>query len=66
MSNGLLAGKRGLVMGVANDKSIAWACAQACAAEGASLKFNYVGDALEKTCGQAPRCSYARRHDVFV
>jgi len=52
MSNGLLAGKRGLVMGVANDKSIAWACAQACAAEGAELKFNYVGDALEKRVGK--------------
>ncbi len=52
MSNGLLAGKRGLVMGVANDKSIAWACAQACAAQGAELKFNYVGDALEKRVGK--------------
>ncbi len=52
MPNGLLAGKRGLVMGVANDKSIAWACAQACAAQGAALKFNYVGDALEKRVGK--------------
>ncbi|HRK36316.1 MAG TPA: enoyl-ACP reductase [Candidatus Hydrogenedentes bacterium] len=48
MSNGLLAGKRGVVLGVANEKSIAWGCAQACAAQGASLAFNYLGDALEK------------------
>jgi enoyl-[acyl-carrier protein] reductase I len=52
MASGLLKGKRGLIMGVANDKSIAWACAQACAAEGAALKFNYVGDALEKRVGK--------------
>lgn len=45
---GLLEAKRGLVFGVANDKSIAWSCAQACAAEGASLMFSYVGEALEK------------------
>lgn len=52
MGNGILAGKRGLVMGVANDKSIAWACAQACAAQGAELKFNYVGEALQKRVGK--------------
>lgn len=45
---GLLEGKRGLVFGVANDKSIAWSCAEACAAEGAELMFSYVGEALEK------------------
>jgi enoyl-[acyl-carrier protein] reductase I len=43
MSQGLLTGKRGLVLGVANEKSIAWACAQACARQGASLAFNYLG-----------------------
>ncbi|MCP4640134.1 MAG: enoyl-ACP reductase [bacterium] len=48
MSNGLLEGKRGIVLGVANDKSIAWACAKACAAQGASLAFSYQGDALKK------------------
>ncbi|GMW00068.1 MAG: enoyl-[acyl-carrier-protein] reductase [NADH] FabI [Candidatus Hydrogenedentota bacterium] len=48
MAEGILAGKRGVVMGVANEKSIAWACAQACAAQGASLIFNYLGEALEK------------------
>ena len=47
MITGLLAGKRGIVLGVANDKSIAWACAQACAEAGASLLFNYLGP-LEK------------------
>ena len=48
MSTGLLEGKRGVVLGVANEKSIAWACAQACAAQGATLAFNYLGDALER------------------
>lgn len=48
MPDALLAGKRGAVLGVANDKSIAWACAQACAAHGATLAFNYPGEALEK------------------
>lgn len=45
---GLMAGKRGLVMGVANDKSIAWGIAQALAREGAELAFSYLGEALEK------------------
>lgn len=44
---GLLTGKRGVIMGVANEKSIAWACAQACAAQGAELAFSYLGP-LEK------------------
>ena len=48
MTNGLLAGKRGLIMGLANDKSIAWGIAQACAAQGAELAFSYQGDALLK------------------
>ncbi|MEY4066581.1 MAG: hypothetical protein RIR26_2789 [Pseudomonadota bacterium] len=48
MAGGLLEGKRGIVFGVANNKSLAWACAQACAAEGASLMFNYLGAAQEK------------------
>ena len=48
MAAGLMAGKRGLVMGVANDKSIAWAIAQACAEQGAELAFTYQGDALKK------------------
>ena len=43
----LLAGKRGLVMVVANDKSIAWGIAKACADAGAELAFSYQGDALK-------------------
>ncbi|TVQ57682.1 MAG: enoyl-[acyl-carrier-protein] reductase FabI [Rhodobacteraceae bacterium] len=45
---GLMAGRRGLVMGVANDKSIAWAIARACADQGADLAFTFQGEALEK------------------
>lgn len=44
----LMKGKRGLVMGVANDRSIAWGIASALAAEGASLAFSYQGDAFGK------------------
>src|SRR5262249_663272 len=44
--SGLMAGKRGLVMGVANDHSIAWGIAQTLAAHGADLAFSYQGDAL--------------------
>jgi len=43
-----MAGKRGLVMGVANDRSIAWGIAQAARAQGAELAFTYQGEALEK------------------
>ena len=46
--NGLLAGKRGLIMGVANDKSIAWAIARTCRDAGADLAFTYQGDALHR------------------
>lgn len=48
MSNELMAGKRGLIMGLANDKSIAWGIAKACADAGAELAFSYQGDALLK------------------
>ncbi len=44
----LMAGKRGLIMGVANDRSIAWGIARACAAQGAELAFTYQGEALAK------------------
>jgi enoyl-[acyl-carrier protein] reductase I len=44
----LMRGKRGLVMGVANDKSIAWGIAQQLAKQGAELAFTYQGEALEK------------------
>ncbi len=45
-STGLMAGKRGLIMGVANNHSIAWGIAKALAAQGAELAFTYQGDAL--------------------
>jgi enoyl-[acyl-carrier protein] reductase I len=48
MSSGLMSGKRGLVLGVANDHSIAWGIAKALAAEGAELGFTYQGEALGK------------------
>ncbi len=44
----LMRGKRGLVMGVANNRSIAWGIARSCAAQGAELAFTYQGDALKK------------------
>ena len=45
---GLMAGKRGLIMGVANNRSIAWGIAKACAMQGASLALTYQGDAFKK------------------
>ena len=45
---GVLTGKRGLVMGVANERSIAWGIAKACAEAGAELAFTYQGDAFGK------------------
>ncbi len=47
-SSALMAGKRGLIMGVANDRSIAWGIAKAARAHGAELAFTYQGEALEK------------------
>jgi enoyl-[acyl-carrier protein] reductase I len=48
MMAGLMAGKRGLIMGVANDRSLAWGIAKALNAHGAELAFSYQGEALEK------------------
>ena len=48
MKTGLMSGKRGLVMGVANDHSIAWGIAKALAGEGAELAFTFQNDALGK------------------
>jgi len=45
---GLLEGKKGLILGIANGKSIAWGITQACQREGAELGFNYLGEMLEK------------------
>ena len=47
-SQSLMTGKRGLVMGVANDRSIAWGIAAALSAQGAELAFTYQGEALER------------------
>ncbi len=46
--SGLLKGKRGIVLGVANNRSIAWGIAKSCHEAGAELAFTYQGDALEK------------------
>ncbi len=48
VKSGLMSGRRGLVMGVANDHSIAWGVAQALAAQGAELAFTHQGEALGK------------------
>jgi enoyl-[acyl-carrier protein] reductase I len=47
-ATGFLSGKRGLVMGVANNRSIAWGIAKAARAQGAELAFTYQGEALKK------------------
>ena len=45
---GIMTGKRGLIMGLANDRSLAWGIAKALADQGADLAFSYQGEALEK------------------
>ena len=47
-ASGLMRGKRGLIMGVANNRSIAWGIARTCHQHGAELAFTYQGDALKK------------------
>ena len=47
-SAGLMRGKRGLIMGVANERSLAWGIARAARAHGADLAFTYQGDAIKK------------------
>lgn len=47
-SGNLMAGKKGLIMGVANERSIAWGIAKAVHAQGAELAFTFQGDALKK------------------
>jgi enoyl-[acyl-carrier protein] reductase I len=46
--SGLMRGKRGLIMGVANHRSLAWGIAKACRGHGAELAFTYQGEALKK------------------
>ncbi len=48
MADGLMAGKRGLIMGVANNRSIAWGIAKALHSQGAEIAFSYQGEALKK------------------
>jgi enoyl-[acyl-carrier protein] reductase I len=48
---GLMAGKRGLIMGLANDKSLAWGIAQKLGEQGAEMAFSYQGEALKKRVG---------------
>ena len=47
-TSGLLRGKRGLIVGVANNRSLAWGIAKACYAQGADLAFTYQGEAFKK------------------
>ena len=48
LNKGIMSGKRGIIMGVANERSIAWGIAAAAAEQGAEIAFTYQGDALEK------------------
>lgn len=48
MADGFMAGKRGLIMGLANNRSIAWGIAKALAGQGAELAFSYQGEALKR------------------
>src|SRR4051812_28790234 len=48
LQGNLMRGKRGMIMGVANDRSLAWGIASACAAQGAELAFTFQGEALER------------------
>ena len=48
MSGGLMDGKRGLIMGLANDRSLAWGIAKKLREQGAELAFSYQGEALER------------------
>jgi enoyl-[acyl-carrier protein] reductase I len=48
MADGIMAGKRGLIMGLANNRSIAWGIAQALSGQGAELAFAYQGEALKR------------------
>lgn len=64
---GLMQGKRGLIMGVANDRSLAWGIAKAIADQGGELAFSYQGDALEKRVRPlAESLGVARLHECDV
>jgi enoyl-[acyl-carrier protein] reductase I len=64
---GILQGRKGLILGVANEKSIAWGVARACHREGAELGFNYLGEALKKRVhplAESIRSSFVEPLDV--
>ena len=58
-TSGLMAGKKGLIMGVANDKSIAWGIAEALATAGAELAFTYQTEAFSRLCWVASAVGWA-------
>lgn len=60
--SGILTGKRGLILGVANNRSIAWGIAKACYDAGAELAFTYQGDALAKRVKPLAEGLGARAH----
>ena len=53
LNNGIMSGKRGIIMGVANERSIAWGIAAAAAEQGAEIAFTYQGRCTRKTCPSA-------------
>lgn len=65
MKTDLMQGKRGLIMGLANDKSIAWGIAKACADAGAELAFSYQGDALLKRVTPLGRTGRVRHRSAL-
>jgi hypothetical protein len=58
----LMAGKRGLIMGVANDRSIAWGIARVLAGQGAKLAFTYQGDAFGRRAIPLAKVDGRRHH----
>lgn len=65
--SGLLANKKGVIMGVANDRSMAWGIAKKCAEQGADLCFSYQGDALKKRVmplAESLGCDFLQECDV--
>jgi enoyl-[acyl-carrier protein] reductase I len=50
--SGLMTGKRGVILGVANNRSIAWGIAKACRAAGAQIALIWQGEALRKIAGE--------------
>ena len=60
-SSSIMEGKRGLIMGVANDRSIAWGIARETARHGAQLAFTFQGEALEKRVRPLAYCHGCKR-----